>query len=355
MHNEADPEMQTSEDLESGQTAVSCYLASMLAIANAGAEICPSIGEAFQTNVVRLRQRTAFSPSKESLTGSLLALEADLRTFTRRTSDYHRQRAGDTGALLDTVLQALDTLETRDQVCRDRLALTIHQMAAAESNAEELAEVARQQLTSLKKFVDLLSADSIEVFDHLRGEVRAIEERLLQGVGANSMDALTALVSRTELEQQIRERIEGGRIFSLLLFDIRNLSSINARFGEEGGNQLLRQFAGRLSAQVRPLDAVARWGGDEFAVIFECPAETAEPRAKQIAQWVSGRYPISTQGRDWKPEIEASVVVVEHRQGEQPAEFVARAAAALPEHGSAAETPARINEFSPESWKLRTL
>lgn len=85
-------------------------------------------------------------------------------------------------------------------------------------------------------------------------------------------DSLTDLPNRSLLVDRItqamglakRQAVEGG----LLLFDIEQLREVNRVFGHESGDDLLRQCAERLRANVRQTDSVARVGDDEFAILL---------------------------------------------------------------------------------------
>ncbi|MDX9710215.1 MAG: GGDEF domain-containing protein, partial [Trichloromonas sp.] len=52
--------------------------------------------------------------------------------------------------------------------------------------------------------------------------------------------------------------------------------AINDTHGHEGGDEVLRAVAQRLTALVREADTVARFGGDEFIILMEDVAETAD-------------------------------------------------------------------------------
>lgn len=340
---------------ELSRTAIDCYLASMLAIAKAAGMICPQIGGHFENSVIRLRQRVAFAPTVEGLLDSLDALEADLAVFVHRTTEYYGNKAGNIAGILSAVNEAIETFETRDHLYIERLRLIVYRMEAALESPDAPAQLAvtyEQQLGHLRTFVDKLSADSKGVFEKLHQDIADIEQRLSEAEAQSGIDPLTALVNRREMERMIRDRIPSGKRFSLLLFDIRQLDAINESCGRDAGDQLLCQFGTRLAAQVRPQDLVARWGGDEFAVVFDCAATDAMARALQIAQWVSGRYPVTVEGQDWKPEIEASVAVVEYAPDEAAEHFFARADAQIPFHTP--ESPPEVapaNEFAADRWR----
>ena len=246
------------------------------------------------------------------------------------------------------VTQSVETFETRDQMYLERMGLLVRQLESglqANENPEGARAVFEQQLGHLRTFLERLTADS-RAYSIVSATISAqLRSALLRAETEASIDALTSLVTRRELERMIRDRVPTGKIFSSLLFDIRSLTSIVERFGADAGDQLIRQFGARLVAQVRPRDIVARWGNDEFAVVFDCPAAAADSRARQIAEWLSGRYPIDVNGQDWKAEVEAAIAVVEYRAGEAGNDFIRRANAQI------RKTP---TDYAVEAEKIET-
>ena len=83
-------------------------------------------------------------------------------------------------------------------------------------------------------------------------------------------DPLTGLLNRAGFEQQLTEAVDAGegRALALLYIDLDHFKAVNDQHGHPVGDQVLRRFAQRLLAQVRPTDVVARLGGDEFAILL---------------------------------------------------------------------------------------
>lgn len=70
------------------------------------------------------------------------------------------------------------------------------------------------------------------------------------------------------LEEELRRAKGRDRVLSLILFDVDNFKSINDLYSHLVGDEVLRQVAATLRASFRHSDVVARWGGEEFAVLL---------------------------------------------------------------------------------------
>ncbi|HUQ74699.1 MAG TPA: GGDEF domain-containing protein [Burkholderiales bacterium] len=74
-----------------------------------------------------------------------------------------------------------------------------------------------------------------------------------------------------------------GRAASVLMIDSDNLKAVNDAHGHPAGNQLLRQLAQAIQAELRFTDVAARYGGDEFIVLLpDTPAKGAMEVAERI-------------------------------------------------------------------------
>ena len=95
-------------------------------------------------------------------------------------------------------------------------------------------------------------------------------------------DALTGLFNRRRFEEELERHIAHGRRYgmdgALLMLDLDDFKAINDGHGHRAGDRVLTAVAGVLKQRLRESDVLARFGGDEFAVLMPVggEAEAAE-------------------------------------------------------------------------------
>ncbi|MBX3664569.1 MAG: PAS domain S-box protein [Burkholderiales bacterium] len=99
-------------------------------------------------------------------------------------------------------------------------------------------------------------------------------------------DNLTGLPNRVLFNDRLRQSVAQARrnnwILGVLFLDLDRFKLVNDTLGHATGDQLLKQVAARLTANLRPSDTVARLSGDEFAVIL--PELSGPQNAGHVSQ-----------------------------------------------------------------------
>jgi diguanylate cyclase (GGDEF)-like protein len=96
-------------------------------------------------------------------------------------------------------------------------------------------------------------------------------------------DALTGLYNKGTFNKEYEKLVEEKSLFALLILDIDNFKNINDSYGYLAGDDVLSQTALNLTTNLRQLrgddnenDFIARWGGDEFAILLKDIHEDSE-------------------------------------------------------------------------------
>ncbi len=115
---------------------------------------------------------------------------------------------------------------------------------------------------------------------------------------ASRTDPLTGALNRRGFREQADAAIANlartGRGGAIVMLDIDKFKPVNDVFGHAAGDELLCWVAKTLQSSVRTGDAIARFGGDEFAVLLcEIGADEARERATAIAAALAERAPAS--------------------------------------------------------------
>ena len=158
----------------------------------------------------------------------------------------------------------------------------------------------------------------------LRHELTAT---LVELSGLARHDALTGLINRREFDARLAHEFErcarSGERCSVLMCDLDHFKAVNDRFGHLVGDEVLRRVAEELLAGVRTIDAVARVGGEEMAVLLvECTVKDAYRVAERLRRAVATHRP-------GEPAVTISIGLADSLGAQSASELVAAADAAL--------------------------
>jgi two-component system cell cycle response regulator len=120
--------------------------------------------------------------------------------------------------------------------------------------------------------------DSNELIARVRTQLRKkryadrLRENVYLSVEMAVTDQLTGLHNRRylarHLETLLKSNAETGKRLAILIIDVDYFKSINDTFGHDIGDEVLREFARRISENIRGIDLACRYGGEEFVVVM---------------------------------------------------------------------------------------
>jgi diguanylate cyclase (GGDEF)-like protein len=151
-------------------------------------------------------------------------------------------------------------------------------------------------------------------------------------LNAGALDVLTGCAGLDALDRRLRDEYERARRyrlrFCLVLLDVDHFREMNDRLGAQSGDRILADIGQLLQRELRSPDFVARYGGDEFALVLP---ETDGRGARNFVQRLSSvvaKHTFPDLGGD-HPAFSAGVVPFPHPEALRPEDLFALADAAL--------------------------
>lgn len=146
------------------------------------------------------------------------------------------------------------------------------------------------------------------------------------------LDGLTDVFNRRAIDEQLhdeaRRAVRSQRPFSVLMIDADYFKDINDRFGHAAGDDALRHLAKIMKAQMRDVDRIGRFGGEEFVVLLPGTASTEALSAAERLRDALLRRPWAWQGESMSLTVSIGVAAWRGPQDEV-ASLLKRADAAL--------------------------
>lgn len=178
----------------------------------------------------------------------------------------------------------------------------------------------------------------LHLFQHAVIE-REIRQQRLRRKGAEAhirslslTDPLTNILNRrafdTELARAIARAERTGMVLGLMFVDLDHFKIVNDTWGHPAGDSILREAAARIKALTREIDTLARYGGDEFVLIFEAMETPAD--AEIVGRRILDGFKMGFQFESGRIELSASIGIAIHPfNGHTPTQLVEAADRAM--------------------------
>ncbi|GMR19504.1 MAG: hypothetical protein BMS9Abin36_0099 [Gammaproteobacteria bacterium] len=237
------------------------------------------------------------------------------------------------GNLIDRITDSIMQNQEFSALLRSNLKA----LRLAESG-EDMLELRELLVRGMEELVDdqenlshqLAGADRyLKAAEHDRQQM---QERLYALTKHSICDELTGLPKKQSLLKSLAAEVGRCRRYGsplvLAIIDIDGLGQINREFGNEAGDRVLLYYVREILSQFRAYDITARYGGDEFAIIFPATQKDGALRALEKAQQLCVGILVNYKGQSFRLPGFSSVLTV-YAHGEDPETLLQRAARAL--------------------------
>ena len=188
-----------------------------------------------------------------------------------------------------------------------------------------------------QRFAPNLGTDFIE---HMASIIaicleNVISNELLKYIGLT--DSLTGVYNRRYVDRRLLEEVararRAGYSFSAMYIDIDHFKHVNDSVGHLGGDEVLREVANRIKAELRQSDALGRFGGEEFVVLLiDADISSAVTVAERIRASMEQRPFLLSTGVELQVTVSIGVATLSNGESNDSIENIALQLLAQADH-----------------------
>lgn len=218
-------------------------------------------------NRIMNEERNQITDFLSEIGGSLIEVESlFLNSMTQNEQVYSQNNSFN--SLLDSQMEDMKKSAQLSSTLAEFKSLVISRLAAIRTALEEKrrTETLREETLNVEvqHLQQSLSRMKKEI-DDVHEKRKALEKEIL-------IDQLTGIANRRALKRRLKDELQRyqryQQFFSIILFDIDHFKSINDRYGHWAGDKCLKEIIKRIKPILRETDFLARWGGEEFIILF---------------------------------------------------------------------------------------
>jgi diguanylate cyclase len=289
--------------------------------------------EAFRNRLQQFRQELGTAGPGAELGRFSHECSRACRDFFQRSAAFSAERDSELKGLVETLASAIDKLAGEAVSVNEQLSghSTRFQELIEVEDIRDLKRRISHEVTALDRFVAEKQQRDEAHHSTLTKRIEMLQAQLVETEEAAALDSLTRIANRGAFDLALARWLSRARsnreAFVLALFDIDNFKGINDRFGHLVGDRVLLAAARGLSAQMRAGDLVARFGGEEFAILLAASTlRQAEPRLEGLLRGIAGSvYEFEAEGRTERLSYTMSAGAAESTAGDSTETILQRA------------------------------
>jgi GGDEF domain-containing protein len=302
-------------------TALDAYTAALRNLAQYVVEIDDSLTTQHRQYLSNLAESVA-SGEVEAIVESRSTLRGLLRDYRDKAAHFLASLREDLASTARTLEEILDSLSQSDGDHETRLRTAVRQVrelatstggAAIRAGLLPAAQVIEDCLEQIHTQHQLTIAQ-------FQAEIRMLHQRIDGLETAVSIDQMTALFNRAEMEERVRSAVPP---FCILMIKVQGLRLAEARYGPEVAAECAAALGKRMRSGIPPGAQMGRWGCEEFLVILHTSRAEVMPLAKWAAENLSGSYSCLQHGKAVHPQLQMNAGILES-SGDSPANILLR-------------------------------
>ncbi len=229
--------------------------------------------------------------------------------FIKKEKKYFEDKDGELKKLIDFLRSTLTSVMGENRSYNGELYeqnLRIGKLTELD-DIRKIKESLKAEVATMQKTIRAKQENEEARANKLAREVALLRNSLEEYKGAAMTDPLTKASNRLGFDTDIRRCVEEAELqrrpLSLLMCDIDDFRSFNTRYGHQAADVVLQVFVAKCKAALREPDIVARYGGDEFAIILpNTKLKEAVRVAQRICQTIASNS-YAYEGQNTKTEF----------------------------------------------------
>jgi diguanylate cyclase len=257
-----------------------------------------------------------------------------VREYCSEAAAHNRSVLGDLRQVIWVFIQSLSQQLRADEDSDGRVQVQLERLEelALGSEPSALKKEVLSTVVELARVMEERRKAHQKRVCELGDQVKTLGQELDVTRRQSEVDALTQLYNRRAFDEYLGRTIELQRAFGqeacLLMMDVDNFKTVNDTFGHAVGDEVLRKVADAVTRTfIRKSDFVARFGGDEIAVVLR---ETSATDARMLAtRLLTALRGVQIEREGISVRVRGSVGVAPGKAGDSAKTWLERADAAL--------------------------
>jgi GGDEF domain-containing protein len=302
---------------ETGKAAKAGYTNAVWATAQYTVELDAADTKRFREHLEQIRAEVEKAASPEDWRSIQASFRGELRQHRDDSLKQLTHLRAELKAAADTMHAFMNSIAVSGADHEEDLQEALRRLdAAAQSdNLAAIRSAINEATQAIGASVERMQRSHQIVIAQLQDEIRLLHQQMENNRRALLIDDSTGVWNRQKLDSAMDALSADDEPFCLLVVRIRALTRPDQGHSPGVIEAAVKALLQRLSTMLGDDAILGRWDTDTFAAILKTDAETAAPLSRDVAQKLSGVYPVQENGVSRSIELQAVAGVLERGPG----------------------------------------